>query len=49
MSTKQNYTTPNVEILHCQVDGAILVGSLAGVGANTIFEAESDFDSFFNN
>ena len=45
---KQTYTTPDVKIVHFEVDGAILIGSLAGIGANVIFEQESDFDSFFN-
>lgn len=52
MNTKTNYTPPEAEILHLQVEGAILSGSVTetgtGTGANVIFENESDFDLFFN-
>ena len=51
MNTKQTYITPEVEILHLQIEGAVLSGSGTGTGtgADMIFENESDFDSFFNN
>lgn len=46
MNTKQPYMTPEVDILHLQLEGAVLSGS--GTGADVKFENESDFDSFFN-
>ena len=51
MNRKQTYTTPDVKIVHFQMEGAILIGSLTGTGtgADVIYEEESDFDSFFNN
>ena len=50
MKTKKNYTAPEVEILHLQIEGAVLSGSGTGTGtgADITFENESDFDSFFN-
>ena len=52
MNTKQTYISPEVEILHLQIEGAVLSGSGTGTGTGTgadmIFENESDFDSFFN-
>lgn len=52
MNTKQTYTAPEVEILHLQMEGAVLSGSGTGAGTGTgadvTFENESDFDSFFN-
>ena len=48
MNTKQTYTAPEVEILHLQIEGAVLSGSGTGTGADVTFENESDFDSFFN-
>lgn len=50
MKTKKTYTAPEVEILHLQIEGAVLSGSGTGfgTGADITFENESDFDSFFN-
>ena len=50
MNTKQPYMTPEVDILHLQLEGAVLSGSGTGygTGADMTFENESDFDSFFN-
>ena len=50
MNTKQPYMTPEVDILHLQLEGAVLSGSSTGLGtgADVKFETESDFDSFFN-
>lgn len=41
---------PEVVIVHLQMEGAILNGSVisTGTGANVTFEDESNFDSFFN-
>lgn len=50
MNTKQPYMTPEVDILHLQLEGAVLSGSGTGygTGADMTFENESDFDSLFN-
>ena len=50
MNTKQSYMAPEVVIVHLQMEGAILSGSVTstGVGANVTFEEESNFDSFLN-
>lgn len=52
MNTKQPYMTPEVDILHLQLEGAVLSGSGTGygygTGADVKFDSESDFDSFFN-
>ena len=50
MNTKHPYTAPEAEILHLQMEGAVLSGSGTGIGtgADIKYETESDFDSFFN-
>ena len=52
MNKKQNYTTPEVDIVQLQIEGAILSGSnqagATGTGPNVTVEDGGIFDDIFN-